>query len=45
MDTSIKELGEQTGRLVAERDSFRDDTEELIANKKKVEFDARMAQM
>ena len=45
MGNSLKEQQESIGRLVAERDSYKDDTEELLATKKKLEFDSRMQQM
>ena len=40
-----REQQESIARLVAERDTYKEDTEELIASKKKVEFDARMQSM
>ena len=44
MATQIKEAQENNARLMAEKDGFKDDASELLTNKKKVEFDARMQQ-
>ena len=45
MGNTLKEQQESIGRLIAERDSYKDDTEELLATKKKLEFDTRMQHM
>ena len=43
MATQTKEQQESIARLLTERDTYKEDTNELLASKKKVEFDAKLA--
>ena len=44
MAITIKVEQEHNAKLMAEKDSYKDDAEELLKSKKKVEFDADMKQ-